>query len=220
MIDINCPIFTFKTLNNKIRFPRVSQAWSWPRRGGIGRRQRDENEGLAEGNPLKIQITYRNYFCPATAEDLRRGNKLAHWRRTWRHKSRRTYERPFININKPYVSVGHNDTIVARSIPTGFSRVLMRNDESNESRASYAAREGEYRRRGTLRSVPQPRGWYYFVSPRDARRHTRSPCDRSVTVNVWPAAKSAGMSRGGAFPLINLIRLALARRFIITKRNH
>lgn len=76
----------------------------------------------AEGNLLKIQITYRNYFCPATAEDLRRGNKLAHWRRTWRHKSRRTYERPFININKPYVSVGHNDTIVARSIPRGFSR--------------------------------------------------------------------------------------------------
>lgn len=92
------------------------------RRVGKKRATKTRDSRRGRGNMLKIQITYRNYFCPAMPEDLRRGNKLAHWRRTWRHKSRRTYERPFININKPYVSVGHNDTIVARSIPSGFSR--------------------------------------------------------------------------------------------------
>lgn len=87
----------------------------------------------------------------------------------------------------------------------------MRNDESNESRASYAvaAREGEYRRRGRAICPASPRMILRYFIIRDARRHIH-PRDRNVTVNDGPAAKSAGMSRGGAFPLINLIRLALA----------
>lgn len=143
------------------------------------RRRRDENERLAKRNPLKIQITYRNYFCPATAEDLRRGNKLAHWRRTWRHKSRRTYERPFININKPYVSVGHNDTIVARSIPRGFSRCWWETmSQTNRGPRTPSPREkenivdGERAICSTESCTRQLCGWYYVtLYPRGPQRH-------------------------------------------------
>ena len=186
-------------LNTNLISARVSSSWRTAKKRGDAMKTRDSARS-AEGNPLKIQITYRNYFCPATVEDLRRGNKLAHWRRTWRHKSRRTYERPFININKPYVSVGHNDTIVARSIPRGFSwcwwETMSQTNRGPRTPSSPCKKENIISgddRSALSRVVPRNPRWYYVTSyPR---------C--TTTFTAWsylkvnePAAKSPGMSRG------------------------
>lgn len=165
-------------LNTDLIPARVSSSWRTVEGRGDATKTKDSARS-AEGNPLKIQITYRNYFCPATVEDLRRGNKLAHWRRTWRHKSRRTYERPFININKPYVSVGHNDTIVARSIPKGFSRCWWETmSQTNRGPRTPSSPREKENIVGTDRSASQPQMILrYFIS---AFTTTYSPRD-----HIW-----------------------------------
>lgn len=66
---------------------------------------------------LKIQITYRNYFCPATPRRFTAGQQayigvgLGDINQTELMRGH-----SLILISRMYLS-GHNDTIVARSIP-------------------------------------------------------------------------------------------------------